>query len=199
MDQLSFSIKHGKAILSVLDDLAALRIRIFRAFPYLYDGTLDYELSYLQTYTECQQSFLFCVYDGSKMVGATTCIPLVHETKEVQQPFLQSGMDTTNIMYYGESMLDVKYRGKGIGKLFFEERENYSKTLNSINTVCFCAVERPDNHPMKPDNYVPHDVFWTKMGFKKNEDIYCYFDWQDINENTPTSKKMVYWFKKITN
>lgn len=198
MDQLSFSIKHGKAILSVLDDLAALRIRIFRAFPYLYEGTIDYELTYLQTYTDCPQSFLFCVYDGNKMIGATTCIPLVYETKEVQLPFIKSGMDIANIMYYGESMLDVKYRGKGIGKLFFEERENYSKTLNSINTVCFCAVERPDNHPMKPDYYTPHDIFWTKMGFSKNPDIFSCFEWQDLHEDSPTSKKMVYWFKKIT-
>ena len=32
-----------------IPDLAALRIRVFREFPYLYEGTTDYEREYLHT------------------------------------------------------------------------------------------------------------------------------------------------------
>jgi len=37
----------GNEINSVLPDLARLRITVFRDWPYLYDGTLDYEEKYL--------------------------------------------------------------------------------------------------------------------------------------------------------
>ena len=40
----------GDALEAALDGVAALRIAVFRDWPYLYDGTLDYEREYLQTY-----------------------------------------------------------------------------------------------------------------------------------------------------
>ena len=43
---------------SYLEDLAQLRIKVFRAFPYLYDGSIDYEMSYLETYTSVSYTHL---------------------------------------------------------------------------------------------------------------------------------------------
>src|SRR5690242_19351414 len=40
----------GAAIEGYLDVLAALRIRVFREYPYLYDGSLAYEQEYLASY-----------------------------------------------------------------------------------------------------------------------------------------------------
>ena len=40
----------GADILPILPDLARLRIVVFRDWPYLYDGTLDYEEKYLATF-----------------------------------------------------------------------------------------------------------------------------------------------------
>ena len=37
----------GEALDAALDDVAKLRIKVFRAWPYLYDGDLDYERNYL--------------------------------------------------------------------------------------------------------------------------------------------------------
>ena len=39
----------GENILGVLDDLARLRISVFHDWPYLYDGTLEYEEKYLKS------------------------------------------------------------------------------------------------------------------------------------------------------
>ena len=38
----------GDALEAALDDVARLRIAVFRAWPYLYDGHLDYERRYLE-------------------------------------------------------------------------------------------------------------------------------------------------------
>ena len=40
----------GEEIHSILPDLARLRIIVFRDWPYLYDGTLEYEEKYLKTF-----------------------------------------------------------------------------------------------------------------------------------------------------
>ena len=42
----------GAAILPLLDTLADLRIRVFHDYPYLYEGSLDYERRYLQSCAE---------------------------------------------------------------------------------------------------------------------------------------------------
>ena len=71
---------------SYLPDLAQLRIRVFRDFPYLYDGTVAYEEKYLETYTRCAESIVVLVLDGSKVVGATTGLPMSAETEEAMTP-----------------------------------------------------------------------------------------------------------------
>ena len=38
----------GPEIAAAIDDLAALRIAVFAAFPYLYDGAAAYEADYLR-------------------------------------------------------------------------------------------------------------------------------------------------------
>src|SRR4051812_9034377 len=120
---LSFITKQGQAIESVFDDLAKLRITVFRDFPYLYEGTEVYEKEYLKIYSNSAKSFLFAIYDGDSMVGATTCIPLQDETEDIQAPFKEAGFDIESIFYFGESILLRSYRGLGLGHRFFDARE----------------------------------------------------------------------------
>jgi GNAT superfamily N-acetyltransferase len=193
--QLTFVRKTGAEFISIFDDLAALRIAVFRDFPYLYEGTLDYEKEYLQVYADAERSFLFAVYDRSKMVGATTCIPLTDETAEVQAPFLQAGIPLDRVFYFGESILLPSYRGLGLGHRFFDEREAHAHHFGTYSTTCFCAVERPIDHPLRPLDYQPLDVFWIKRGYTKRTDLQSNFEWLDIGTEQPSTKKMIYWVK----
>ena len=72
MADLRFQSFIGSKIASVFEPLAQLRIAVFRDFPYLYDGSLNYEMQYLQTYAGSPRSLLFAAFDGGKMGGATT-------------------------------------------------------------------------------------------------------------------------------
>lgn len=49
---MQIKIVHGTAVTPYIADLARLRIEVFRAFPYLYEGSEDYEVSYLATYAQ---------------------------------------------------------------------------------------------------------------------------------------------------
>ena len=81
----------GEALNQFIPELARLRIEVFRDFPYLYDGDPDYEARYLQTYIEAPDSVIVLAFDGDKVVGASTGIPLKYETDEVKAPFINAG------------------------------------------------------------------------------------------------------------
>ena len=70
----------GSDLARYIPELAQLRIRVFRDFPYLYEGDLDYERRYLETYTRSPGSVIVLVFDGNDIVGASTGLPLSDET-----------------------------------------------------------------------------------------------------------------------
>lgn len=186
----------GSEIHPFISELAALRITIFKEYPYLYDGQLDYEKKYLQTYLDSQRATLILVTDPkeNKIVGVSTAIPLVDETLEVQLPFLNADMDISNIFYFGESVLLPAYRGKSVYRHFFLEREKAAREYGSKLAV-FCGVNREDNHPLKPTDYKPLDKVWQSFGFKKQGHLHTQYEWKDLTEATPPFKPMIFWLK----
>lgn len=197
MQTLSFIQKKGAEITTVFEDLANLRITVFRDFPYLYEGSVDYEMEYLKIYSQAEKALLFAVYDGSKMVGATTCIPLADEAPEVRLPFEKAGLTIDSIFYFGESILLKEYRGLGLGHRFFDEREAHARSFGNFKTTCFCAVDRGENHPLQPEDYRPNDAFWLKRGYQKELSLQSTFEWPDINESVSTPKTMIYWKRAL--
>ncbi|MFN8283713.1 MAG: hypothetical protein U0U67_10890 [Chitinophagales bacterium] len=197
MYTFNFVWKKGKEILTVADDFAQLRISVFREFPYLYDGSVEYEKEYIQTYSNAKDALLFAVYKNAQMIGATTCIPLKEETEEVKEPFIKAGFDVDTIFYFGESLILKEYRGLGFGHRFFDEREAHAKSFGRYNTTAFCAVNREDDHPLKPNDYRTNDAFWVKRGYQKSIDLICRMEWLDIQQSVPTYKELTFWTKEI--
>ena len=196
-DQLTFASYQGVEIAAVVEALGALRIAVFHDYPYLYEGSLDYEKDYLQIYVQSERAFLFAVYDDGKMVGATTCIPLTDEAPEVRKPFEDAGYDISTIFYFGESILLSKYRGLGLGHRFFDEREAHARSFGTYLLSCFCSVDRDENHPAKPADYRPNDAFWIKRDYTKEPALQSKMEWPDIGETSSSSKKMIFWTKPL--
>lgn len=195
--ELRYQSFNGAAIESVFEPLALLRIAVFRDFPYLYEGSLEYEKEYLDTYAASERSLLFAAFDGDKMIGATTCIPLSDETEEVQAPFLKAGIPLEEVFYFGESILLPEYRGHGLGHRFFDEREAHARKFQGFKITSFCAVDRPADHPMRPGDYRPLDEFWAKRGYRKVPELQTEFVWLDLGAHSPTPKPMIYWTRPL--
>ena len=59
-------IIRGDKIKNYLDELGNFRISIFKEYPYLYDGNLDYERKYLSRYSKTSDSILLLIKDIKK-------------------------------------------------------------------------------------------------------------------------------------
>ena len=188
---------YGAAIAQQLPGIAQLRIQVFREFPYLYEGSEDYERKYLQTYIDSPDSLFVLVFDGERLVGASSGLPLSDEVDDLRRPFEQQGEPVERIFYCGESVLLPEYRGRGIGVRFFEEREAHARRLGRFEKICFCAVERPADHPRRPADYLPLDGFWQRRGYQKRSDLRTTFVWQDLDETAESPKPMVFWMKSL--
>lgn len=187
----------GNAINPYLPDLARLRIQVFWEYPYLYQGTVAYEENYLQRYADNPASVMVLVWIGDRVVGASSGLPLTAEPPQLIEPFLTHGYDPARLFYYGESVLLPDYRNRGLGKRFFEEREAHVRYLARFDSVCFCAVERPADHPRRPAGYQPLDAFWHRRGFVQHPELRATFSWQDRDETAESAKPMVFWLKPL--
>lgn len=187
----------GDGLQAALPDLARLRIAVFRAFPYLYEGDAAYEERYLATYAAAEGSIVVAARAGDRVVGAATGLPLAAETENVVAPLRRAGYPIERIFYFGESVLDPAYRGQGIGVGFFDAREAQARALGL--TVCvFCAVVRPDDHPARPAGYTPLDRFWRNRGYRPLDGIACDMAWRDVGDTSETTKSLAFWGRTLS-
>lgn len=181
-NNLQIKIFNGPEIEPYIPNLAKLRIEIFRDFPYLYDGSLEYEQNYLKTYTQSAVSIAVIVFDGVEPVGVSTGLPLEDESMEFKRPFIEQSYDPKKIFYCGESILKKEYRGRGFYSRFFKERENHAKSLGRFKTICFCGVVRPGEHPLRPLEYKPLNPIWEKNGYTIYPNLTTTYIWKDIDK-----------------
>lgn len=187
----------GDAMRAAIPELARLRVAVFREWPYLYDGTINYESAYLRRFAASDDAVVIAAYDGDEVVGVATGAPLRDHAEAFGKAFEQRGLDIDRIFYCGESVLLPTYRGRGLGHAFFDGREAHARALRRFTQVTFCGVVRPDDHPAKPDGYRPLDPFWTKRGYVKADGLTTTFAWKDIDQASETEKPMQFWMKAL--
>lgn len=186
----------GAALDAALEDVARLRIEVFRAWPYLYDGDLEYERSYLQSYRSSAGAVVVGAFDGPHLIGAATGTPMEDHAEEFAAAFAGTGRDLNAMFYCAESVLLPQYRGHGIGHRFFDLREDHARALGK-HSAAFCAVQRPVDHPDRPAGYRPLDDFWRKRGYEPLEGVIAQFRWRDVGEQVETAKPLQFWSRDL--
>jgi GNAT superfamily N-acetyltransferase len=198
-DSLRFEIIAGSAVLDHIPELAMLHIEVFRDFPYLYDRSVAFEQRFMEIlYANSPASVFALVYDGEDLIGGSSARALRNSLTSdgVQQLFDTHGIDPGSVLYLSDSVLLSQYRGRGIGVWFFEAREEFA-VKNEFDISAFCAVERPTNHPLRPDDYTPLDDFWKNRGYCPEPSLHAEFTWKDIGESEASVHRMQYWLKQM--
>jgi GNAT superfamily N-acetyltransferase len=197
MDGILISTHTGQAARPFLGEIARLRIAVFREFPYLYEGSLGYEMNYLEGYVASDHSLIVLANCGADIVGVSTGIPLADADEVFRKPVESAGFDPGDIYYFGESVLLPDFRRQGLGHRFFDEREKHAAKLGFRSTGFFSVI-RVDNHPLQPPQYRPHNAFWQKRGYDRQDAIIAHFPWKQLQEPQETLHELVFWLKTLS-
>lgn len=186
----------GAELESHLDDVARLRIAVFRDWPYLYDGTLEYERAYLSTYRDNPGALLVGAFDAGMLVGASTSTLMEDHAEAFSDPLRQIGLPVGDILYGAESVLLPAYRGQGLGHRFFDLREAHARAMGRGH-VAFCSVVRPAEHSQRPGSYRTNDAFWAGRGYRPLLGVMAEFGWKDLGEPAESVKPLQFWMRKL--
>mgnify|MGYP001309564430 CR=1 FL=1 len=193
---LTTQILTGPDVTVHLDALATLRLEIFREFPYLYDGTRDNELRYLQVYAQAADSCVLTVAEEGRVVGAATGIPLLHEQQEIREPFAAVPYPPDSIYYVGELLLYPAYRNRGLGMQLLSNLEVQIRSLGSYRYLTCATVVRPDDHPQRPANYLLIERFLKRTGFIALPEVTATFAWRET-DGVSREHLMQFWIKVL--
>lgn len=181
---------------AALPALARLRMAVFREWPYLYDGTLDYEERYLAHFLDESSAVLVVARDGDEIIGVATASPMAHQDEAARKPFEDAGHDVATLSYFGESVLLPSYRGKGIGHAFFDHREAAARKAGFAG-ACFCGVIRSPDHPLRPQDARDLGPFWRARGYEQLDGMIAQYDWKDIDQAEESRHPMQFWHRLL--
>ena len=194
--QVQLSRVRGAGLRPHLDALAALRIEVFREWPYLYDGDAAYERDYLQRYMASPDSVCVLAMARGQLVGAATGMPLSHEGASFQRAFIERGIAPDAVFYFGESVLLPAWRGQGIGQGFFDQREAFAHALG-YRITAFASVDRASDDPRKPAGYRGNDALWAKRGYERQPGMTMILRWKEIGEEGESEKPLTFWLRRV--
>ena len=186
----------GTEVVPFLDDVARLRIAVFRDWPYLYDGDSAYEREYLAAYAASPDSVFVLARDGDTVVGASTGLPLADDAEDFRQPFVDAGRDPASVFYFGESVLLPRYRGLGIGHAFFDAREAHARALGRFATTAFCAVDRAAADARAPAGHRANDAFWHKRGYQRQPGLALRLRWNELGRGE-VEHALTFWTRAL--
>jgi len=188
----------GASLTPHIAALSHLRMTVFREWPYLYDGDQTQEAAHLAEFAKAPSAGLAVAFDGQTPVGLSSCVRLVEEGDALTQPFRDGGIDPARVFYFGESVLLAPYRGQGVGVTFFAEREAHARRVSSCDYAAFCAVVRPDDHPLRPPGATSLAGFWRKRGYTPYPDLECRFRWKQVDTAERVENRLSFWMKSLT-
>ncbi len=191
----------GDKLKHALPHLAKLRMKVFREWPYLYDGTMEYEERYIADFASSEGALIVAAYDGDEIVGAATAAPLRGHIDSFIPVFETHGYDPDRVFYFGESVLRPEYRGRKIGHAFFDWREEHARNTpgpkGPYEFTSFCSVIRPEHHHLRPRDYRPLDPFWTKRDYRMVDGMIGKLSWKDVDQPEETVKDTQFWIRPL--
>lgn len=186
----------GQSARAYFDDIARIRLTLFKEYPYLYEGTVAREAENFEPYFMSQRVTILLVFDNDQVVGFINSIPLEEEDAGTKAPFIEQGLPIEKYVYIGEVMLYPHYRGLGIAKTSLAFLEQKART-EGFEYTTFITVERPEDHPCKTHGYQPLDAMWQHLGYARIPNAYAYYTWSQVDTQTPTNNVLAVWSKKL--
>ncbi|WP_232332887.1 GNAT family N-acetyltransferase [Novosphingobium aquimarinum] len=186
----------GHAVDAIIDDLAQLRMTVFAEYPYLYQGDAAYERDYLRAFVAARDAVAIVARCDGDVVGIATASPMTAQEAELRDPVAATSLDPAQVFYFGESVLLARWRGHGIGRAFFDHREEHARRCGARYAM-FAAVVRPPDHPARAGDYRDLAPFWRRRGYAPVPGLVTSLDWQEHGEDRASAKPMQFWMREL--
>ncbi|WP_158996528.1 GNAT family N-acetyltransferase [Pigmentibacter ruber] len=124
----------------MLHYFAALRIIYFRDFPYLYAGSFEYELCYLQNYLDDPNSVFITIQKENQILGFAaggSFANLASSFGNVADKFRMQGFEPQKLFYIGEVIVRSSSAGEIYGAKLFKKLVHFSLDYH-FEGVVFC-------------------------------------------------------------
>ena len=164
----------GPGIKTYIQSIAKVRSMVMSEIPYFQIGSLETDLKYLRHLALSKDAIAVLVFDGAKIIGATTGCPLADELPLFQEPFLKAGLPIHDYFYFGFSALLKPYRNRGIGHHFFDIREEHVRHLKRFSKICFTSFITP-KEVIRPTEQTYLETFWQKRGYIQHPEMTCHY------------------------
>ena len=196
MANISEQFLQGAQIHDCLEDIAQLRLAIFKEYPYLYDGRLQDELEYLRHYAAHGEAIAIIAFCANNIAGAVTAIPLHCESNDMTAPFAATSYPVERVYYIGELLFYQDYRNQGLGTRLLSRIEQHVRKQMSYDYLASATVVRPDNDPLCPEGYVPIKRFLDRNRFVKLPGVTTHFTWKET-DGMRRGHEMQLWIKDL--
>jgi GNAT superfamily N-acetyltransferase len=186
----------GEAIQEFIPQIAKLRIEVFAEYPFLYQGDYESEEGYLKKFAASDEAVIVVAHEGNEVIGAATGCPFRDASDNVKEPFLIHHRNPSDYFYFGDLVILKAYRGRGIGRRFFEELEKHVASLGHYQYSCLFTINKPLDDPKRPKDYRSLSPFFKKAGFKEHPELTCSISYKEEGDDQKTPKEMVFWIKE---
>lgn len=191
---LRIDLKQGVEVSPYVHGLTELSLVVFSEYPFLYEGTQEEYGPLIENYTRC--GTVAILFDGDKIVGACTGIPLAEVFPKYRRSFEELGLDVMSYYYIGEMMMLKEYRHRGFGTALYERVEAVARR-ECYSMMTLCLIPDKPSDPKRPVEYFPAEVFWKKQGYVEQPCLTVEGFWKEHGQVEETSHPMVYWTKSL--
>lgn len=193
---MEIRLLHGAAIAPYIDDLARLRLTVFREFPYLYDGNLDYEAEYLATYARSGRSLVVLALDGGQVVGASTGLPLVDETPSFSSPSWPRAATRPRSITSANRCCCRPTVARAWGALFHRARV-LRPQAGRVRLLRFLRGGAPGRAPAPAGRLQAVARFLAQPRLLHEPSLRTSYSWRDLDEQEQSAKIMSFWLKAL--
>lgn len=183
----------GIRIAPYIEDIGRLRIKVFREYPYLYDGELKIEQSYLTLFAHSKEGLAVIALEDDRIVGAITGAPVEDTLKQTIRMFKEKQIPTQDLFYMGDIVVLKDYQGKGIGSRLYKAFEQLVRKKGKFKRITLCEVEREN----KPAGVRGATGFFKMLGYVKDPTLVTHQSWKDIGDIKETQKPVVFSLKEL--
>lgn len=194
---LRFDRRLGEDIAPLLPDIVRLRHQLLREWPVLRAEEWEAERDDLSAGFGSPRALAVLVWQGVRLVGVAAGLPMADEVRELRRPLTVAGTDPRTAFFLDHALLLPEFRGQGVGRRLFAEREEHALGLG-YRWAVLAATERSPADPRQPAGWVPLDGFWRRLGYRPTATL-ASLTWKEVGEAMPSPKPVRLWRKALVN